>query len=109
MFILLNEKNEVIEAVDTVSRDGNGLLTTKGEFECYYPKELFDVEVSSIPEDFKPSYYLYEEGKFNLNPNYVSYKDPIIALEEEVLRLKADNETLKLMVADLGLMVGGGL
>lgn len=102
MFILVNNENIIVGIVDDAIRDENGLLTYSNGHPCYYPPELTEVEVLEIPSGIKPFTHKYVNGNIIVNPDYVAPPKTQVELEQEI-------ETLKLMVADLGLMVGGGL
>lgn len=83
MIIITNDKQEIISYADVGGiEDG--------------------IEVASVPEGFvenyKPLYYLYQDGEVIVNP---SYKEPVQPKQEksEIELLREEVEKLKAMMA----------
>ena len=87
-------------------RRNNGLIEVDGVFT--QETETFNLNGSEIPQPLAPSFG--KDVKLIFNPETQTLSYEYIDRElTEMEQLKADNEMLKLLVADLGLMVGGGL
>lgn len=79
MIVLVeNVTNVVIDIVDSVQQVSNGTQVNKAGSVYIYASSipLTTVEVETIPEGVVPQQYLYVDGAFALNPNYVAPEEP---------------------------------
>lgn len=96
MKLLLNAKNVIIDMAQEIVEQEQGYLCNN----CIYPFTVDDFrveEVAEIPAEVKIGKYLYENGTFKLNPNYV---EPINS-ETEIKNLKEQIATLQSTVLEL--------
>ena len=102
--LVLTSDNLIVSIADSVEETPNGRLIKERGMEYFlaFPSTVIDVVEHNVPVDFESGKYIFLDGTFKENPQYVTPPRTQEELEQEI-------ETLKLMVAELGLMVGGGL
>lgn len=94
--VLIYVTSNKVDTTDTGYFVDNTIFNDNGYLELF---EDVEVEESYLKN---PSMYKYVSGQFIANEKYVAPPKTQEELEQEI-------ETLKFMVADLGLQVGGGL
>lgn len=103
MKLLLNKDNTIVNIAEEITEIEQGYFCNN----CIYPYNIDNfsvVEVAEIPSEVKPAKYMYVNGEFKLNPNYVEPINP----EQEIRQLKEKIQTLQQALDDL-ILNGGAL
>ena len=98
MFILLDDRNTVIEINKSIKQQEDGSILV-GKHLVYNDENLSIVEVDNVPIDILPMKYFYIYGEFVLNTNWINpYSDEDVdKLKQEVKQL---NETVDYILTE---------
>jgi hypothetical protein len=101
--LILDENGVAATVADAVENTEQGDLYTIGGNQFYVGFPHTHVKIESVPEGFIGGKYLYTDGSFVENPNYVPTPKPV---EEELALLREQLDATQRALDEL--ILGGG-